>query len=280
MLKFFTLNKTKSISRCKALLGTYVTIKISAQKTDNELINLSEKAFSKIAEIESLMSFHKSDSELSCINKTAHESPKPISKHMKKVISQALELSKLSDGAYDVSVASLMIENKLLPKTNCDTDKTANWEEIKLSDDTIYFSKKLHIDLGGIAKGYAVDQAFELIENEVSYLSINAGGDTRVKNWQNEQISVKNINDKKQLTTIKMQNESVATSAGYYIDVADHAIISLKTKKPINDKRSISVFAKECMPADALTKIVFLCDDYEKILKKYNATSVIIGDKN
>lgn len=245
-----------SISRCQALLGTYVEINISSEKKDDELLEMTNIAFAKIKEIENLMSFHDINSELSHINREAFNGACAISASMNDVLTQAISLSNKTNGIYDISIAPQLMKQNLLPNHYISSDPSANWQDISLKDNKIKFNKELQIDLGGIAKGYAVDQALSLIEDGLSDITINAGGDLAMSNWESKVIEINYSNKNSKITSL-MKRKALASSALYYLD-GKSSIISTSSRKPILCDDTISVFAPNCMLADALTKVVFL----------------------
>ena len=254
-------SKTNHIKRCKPLLGTYVEVSVlSENNNNNTLIDLSECVFSEIQRIENLMSFHDLDSELSYINREAYNYPCSISKDMEEVLLAALNLSKVTNGIYDISIAPSLVRNGILPDQSIDVDDRANWQDISIANGKISFKRKLLIDLGGIAKGYAVDRALCLVEDQVKNITVNAGGDLRIKEWSGESVGIKASDTKgsNSLVFVPMHQAALATSSNYYMDVNKSAIVDPFTKKELKDKKSISVFASSCMLADALTKVAFL----------------------
>ena len=254
-------SKANHIKRCKPLLGTYVEVSVlSENNNNNTLIDLSECVFSEIQRIENLMSFHDLDSELSYINREAYNYPCSISKDMEEVLLAALNLSKVTNGIYDISIAPSLVRNGILPDQSIDVDDRANWQDISIANGKISFKRKLLIDLGGIAKGYAVDRALCLVEDQVKNITVNAGGDLRIKEWSGESVGIKASDTKgsNSLIFVPMHQAALATSSNYYMDVNKSAIIDPFTKKELKDKKSISVFASSCMLADALTKVAFL----------------------
>ena len=267
------------IRRCKPLLGTYVEINITADKPDDYLFYLSNSMFEEISRIHNLMSFHDQDSEVNLLNREAVSREIEISKDLQIVLSTALEISAHSNGAYDVTIASSLIDDGQLPDYGIETDKDANWQDIKLANGKVKFVKKLQIDLGGIAKGYAVNKAMEIADNNDCDIVINAGGDLMMNQWKNKAVYVKNPADNLKEVDLVMKNAAIATSASYNTDKI-HSIFSSFDKKPINDNSSISVFASNCMIADALTKIVFLDKkNCSKILNKFSAEAVVIDEQ-
>ena len=276
-----TSHQRNSITRCQALLGTYVEINISASKSDDQLVEMSNKAFVRIKEIETLMSFHDKNSELSYLNKEAFKGPCSISPEMKEVLSQALSLSAKTDGIYDISIAPKLMEQDLLPHHDPYSDINdfkGSWKDINLKDNIVEFNKDIQIDLGGIAKGYAIDQALSLIEDSDSNISINAGGDLVMSDWQSKTARIK-FSNKGDHIDIDMHRKALASSACYYLN-GKSAIISPLTQKPVLSDDTISVFANNCMLADALTKVVFL--QGEKALNLLEETGAIAfkTDKN
>ncbi|MEM7027217.1 MAG: FAD:protein FMN transferase [Pseudomonadota bacterium] len=266
-----------SLSRCKPLLGTYVEINIESEKDRETLLTLSTEAFAKIERIEQLMSFHNPDSELSFINKHAFNYPCSLSLETETVIQTALDISQITNGIFDVTIAPVLSAMGLLPDINVDTDESANWRDIDIQNEMIHFNKPLQIDLGGIAKGYAVDLALSIFDDSDDVV-INAGGDMKMSQWQNKIVGIRHPDlSKNKIIDIPMRAAAVATSANYYLD-GKSAIISPATKHAIKDDRSISIFADNCMHADALTKVAFLHNQNESILNQYNASIIKLSD--
>ncbi|MBV1885756.1 MAG: FAD:protein FMN transferase, partial [Parvibaculaceae bacterium] len=172
-----------TLSRCKPLLGTFVEVSVSANTSDKELIALSNQAFDEIDIIHRLMSFHDETSELSRLNKTAHLKPHMLSKDMGAVLSQALSLSALTDGLFDVSIGQELVAQGSLPNHLARQHSSGSWKDIVLDEEKVFFKKPLLIDLGGIAKGYAVDCALKKLSSAHSAL-VNAGGDLACTDWQ------------------------------------------------------------------------------------------------
>ena len=272
---------TNHIKRCKPLLGTYVEVSVLSEKNNNDtLIDISECVFSEIQRIENLMSFHDPDSELSYINREAYNHSCSISKYMKEVLVAALHLSKVTNGIYDISIAPTLVRNGILPDQSIDVDDQANWQDISIIKGKISFKRKLLIDLGGIAKGYAVDRALCMVENQVKNITVNAGGDLRIKEWSGESVGIKASNTKgfNSLISVPMHQAALATSSNYYIDVNKSAMIDPFTKKELKDKKSISVFASNCMLADALTKVAFLDITLIPIFKPLGVKAISIDE--
>ena len=269
------------VKRCKPLLGTYVEVSVSSPNDNNTLLDVTDSVFSEIQRVEKIMSFHDPDSELSYINREAYKYSCPISKDMEEVLTAALVLSKKTNGIYDVSIAPSLVRNGLLPNHFPDADEQANWEDISIAEGSVSFKKKILMDLGGIAKGYAVDRALCAVENQVENITVNAGGDLRMKEWSGESVGIKASNSKglKSIVSVPMHQAAVATSANYYMDGNASSIFHPLTKQPVKDKRSISVFAPSCMLADALTKVASLDISLMPVINSYKAKAVSLDGK-
>ncbi|MBT4375340.1 MAG: FAD:protein FMN transferase [Nitrospina sp.] len=276
-----TQSATNHIKRCKPLLGTYVEVSVSSESDDNALLDITGYVFSEIQRIENLMSFHNPDSELSYVNREAYRHSCPISKDMEEVLTAALTLSKITNGIYDISIAPTLVRNGLLPDylPNVD-DEQANWQDVSIVNGNISFKRKALLDLGGIAKGYAVDRALCMVENLVENITVNAGGDLRMKEWSGQSVGIKASNAKglKSIIRTPMHQAALATSGNYYMDRNKNSIFHSSTKKAVKDKRSVSVFASSCMLADALTKVAFLDINFIPIFNSYGAKAISVDE--
>lgn len=268
-----------SINRCKALLGTYVDVQIKGDLEDNELLDISSNVFDRIEKIQDLLSFHDENSELSYINSNAYYHSCKISKEMRDVLEVAIELGDLTDGMYDITIASELVKNGFLPDLSFRSDDDASYKNIKIEGNQVRFTKRLQIDLGGIAKGYAVDQGLMEVGDRDVKVVINAGGDIASNNWQSEEVDIRSPKlNEVDLKRIKMKNKAVATSASYYFNDNKNPIISPKSKEMIDDRRSVSVFAPNCMIADALTKVAFLDGNAPRLMEMFKAKALFINE--
>ncbi len=158
----------------------------------------------------------------------------------------------------------------MLPDHALDIDSIGNWQDIQLDDGYIRFGKKLQLDLGGIAKGYAVDRGLSMIPNGVRGI-INAGGDVGMTHWQDEMIGIRDPHHHQQsIHEMEMRAPAVATSAGYFNESGEVAIIHpVQVSKVL--PLSVTVFANSAMLADALTKVVFLQPACTNLLQALSA---------
>ena len=267
------------LSRCKPLLGTVVEVNIAADCDEARLFAGSEKAFQQIAAVQDAMSFHNPNSELSLINRTANEKPHQLSKPMKQVLMLAQDLYRNSGGLFDVSVAPWLVKEGFLPNHNTHGTERVNQSLMKIEGNFVRFEQPLMLDLGGIAKGFAVDLAMAVLSEEFSVdliqASVNAGGDLRVLDWHDYKVLIPNTH--KKLTEQLMPKCAVASSSTYYL-AGQSDIYAPETGHQIVLNQTISVFASSCAVADGLTKVAAHLPQnsaaIEKVFNSYDATVV------
>ncbi len=265
-----------SIRQCRPLLGTYVEIHIAADEDDDALLNRSLAAFDEIGRIQRLMSFHDPESELTRINQTAHLEAVEICHDLWHVLSFARELYLKSGGFFDPTIAPELVRRGLLPDHGSALECGSNLSSVLLTENTVKFSKPLQIDLGGIAKGYAVDRAITIIGDDVD-ATVNAGGDLAMTRWQGRDVEIRTPGSGgRDTVTMPMENRCLATSAAYFLE-DQHVILDPHDRLPFAGKQSASVFASTCMVADALTKVALLMPDPAAVLWNFDAIGFIIG---
>lgn len=251
------------IRRARPLLGTLVDI----QATGGHTADAIEAAFSAIEEVHRLMSFHEPESDVSRINRGDTSMPIAISPQTYKVLRFAQQISALSDGAFDITVAGKLVDAGFLPRP-AQAEKIeadANYCDLMLLPSSqVLLKKRIWIDLGGIAKGYAVDCAIAALQaHGVESALVNAGGDLRFFG-QAQSIKIRHPNQPTAFVPLGvLENCAVATSAGYFsnshrIDSQIDPLVDPTSQACIRWDQSVSVIAPSCMMADALTKVVRL----------------------
>ena len=128
------------------------------------------------------MSFHDAQSDVSKMNCNAFARRVTVHRWTWRVLKAAQEFARESDGVFDVTVASLLTKWNYLPRCGYRCDAKANWRDIVLEkNQAVRFRRKVIVDLGGIAKGFAVDRAVAVLRRTGASAGIvNAGGDLRV----------------------------------------------------------------------------------------------------
>jgi len=275
------------VRRCRPLLGTRVEIGAAADVPAAELHRAVGAAFAAIERIERLMSYHDPESELSRINREAATRPQRLHRDTCAVLRAALEFAALSDGAFDPCVAPWLEDWGLLPRRGAArADQAASWRDVEILDEShVRFRRPLRLDLGGIAKGYAVDQAVQSLRRSgARSVLVNAGGDLRVAGEEGETIALRNP-QAPALTvhTIVLRNAALASSsAGYSRRQAARgevsALLDPRSHAPYVGTGGVTVRAADCVSADALTKVVLFAEPRiaEQALKACRARALVL----
>lgn len=253
------------MNRARPQLGTLVKIGISGLP-ETAAHAAIERAFAAIDEIHALMSFHEFDSDVSRLNRHASVAPVAVDQHTANVIRLALDVSAASGGVFDITIAPMLVEWGLLPAPSSapTVDPRASWRDIELVDETrIRFRRPLWIDLGGIAKGYAVDMAIARMNLPPDVqCHVNAGGDVRIEGPASERVLLQvpgHTTD--EVPMIELASGSIASSSRRQTlrPRAEHPLQSHVhgvERCAVGDGQFVSVLAKRCIVADALTKVV------------------------
>lgn len=268
----------KTLTRCKPMLGTYVTISLTADADHDMLVTASDAAFASMRAVHDAMSFHDPASELSRLNAAAFAEEVCVSAAMADVLGLALELSTVSNGIYDVTVARHLVTAGYLPRHRR-AGSSGDWTAIRLEGNRVRFLTNLIIDLGGIAKGYAVDSAFDaLAELPVLFeqVSVNAGGDLRMLDWRGKIATMREPGrwSSAKFRPSNMQDAALATSTPGKGSPSSQ-IFNPQTDRFLRESQTVSVFAPRCVLADALTKCLALAPERGDILHHFDAKVLV-----
>jgi thiamine biosynthesis lipoprotein len=241
------------ISRARPLLGTLVSIRADA--ADAAL----NAAFAKVSMIHELMSAHSDTSDVARIGREAHLRPVRVHRWTYRVLSCAKALSEASGGAFDVTLGregAIHADIALLPG-----------ERVRLK-------RRAELDLGGIAKGFAVDRAVAVLRRCGARTgSVNAGGDLRIFGAVPQTVRVRIPASPCMTLPLATWNEGAfATSAGYF----GAGPIDIPSGRRSCEDRSITVAASSCMIADGLTKIVAAAGPVPHLLARFRARAYLI----
>jgi len=254
-----------------------ITVVATNQAQANNYINL---AIAEITRIEKLISSWDPTSETSKINKNAGGKPVVVSDELIQLVIRAKNISKITDGAFDVSYASMdkvwffngSMQKMPSAEAIKNSVKNIDFQNIIIDETnhTIFLKNKgMKIGFGAIGKGYAADKAKQLlVKNGISAGIINASGDMNAwgkqpngKAWQ---VAVTNpLNKNKAFAFFPIENSAVVTSGNYEkFVVFDNKryshIIDPRTGYPTTELASCTVFAPKAELADALATSVFV----------------------
>ncbi len=262
--------------RTQFIMGTLVEITIS--HSDPDIIQaVTTQAFDEMKRIELLMSTYLPDSEISRINRAAGKNAIPVSPEVEEVIREGLYWAEQSGGAFDITIEPLVQlwdfdgEKEIIPGKNTlrKTASLVNYRNIEIKDHTVRLKKRgMAINVGGLAKGYAVDRAISILRGMVPNGIVNAGGDMFAFGQKNKQtpwnIGLQHPRKPTDLlAAFAVKNQAVATSGDYqryFIKngVRYHHIFDPQTGKPARLMISATIITTEVVDADALATAVFV----------------------
>jgi FAD:protein FMN transferase len=270
--------------RLRPLLGTLVEISASGPV----LMGSVDAAFDRIAAIHDALSFQSSTSELTKLNQRATRGAVAVSPMLREVLLVALDIARASAGAFDPTVGGVLVGAGLLPAPSADrVHPEANYLDVHVQGNEVHFAKPLWLDFGGIAKGYAVDQAVHVLQRRGTYSGVvNAGGDLRVFGPQPHRVVLRGAGGELSHQVLELREQAIASSGGALSwrenNHGDLCATLLHRGRLLgNQKRCVSVVAEQAILADALTKVALFSDQAEVILRRYGAYMIVqAGDAN
>lgn len=242
------------MARARPLLGTLVEI-----RCDGAAHSAVRHAFAAIETVQRLMSFHDPASELTQLNRHAHECAMVVHPWTWRVLRACRRVYDATAGVFDPSIALQLVNGGLLPAPSSHAiDAAACFGDVHfLSGRRIAYRKPLWLDLGGIAKGFAVDAAIATLRTHgVREAVVNAGGDLRVMGREPQPIWVRNPHAPTQLLLAGSLANGACASSGNYFHGRWTIVQPGRGAEP--DDAGVTVLAANCMLADALTKVAAL----------------------
>ena len=288
------------------MLGTAITVTLY----QNGPADTFDRIFARIQEIEEKMSTSLedyTDTELLQVNASAGQRSVQVSPDTFAVVQRALEYSAMSNGAFDVSIWPLVnlwgigTESAAIPEAN-ELRRVAalvDYRQVDLNaaERTIYLpAEGMGVDVGGIAKGYAADEAARIVaEAGIGHALVDLGGNILTvgdkpdgSSWRIG-VQVPDSSRGQYLGIAMVVDKAVVTSGTYErFFVADgiryHHIVDPKTGYPVqNGLDSVTIIAEESMAADALSTAVFalgLEDGLSFVENLRDVEAIFVTDKN
>jgi thiamine biosynthesis lipoprotein len=258
------------------IMGTRCAVQLWAEDTAAGEASI-EAVFAEMRRIDALMSTYKPDSEVSRVNASAATAPVAISAELFALLETSQQYSRLSSGAFDITYASVGYLYDYRARQRPDDASIAaalpgvDFRQLLLDPvrRTVAFGRPgMRIDLGGIAKGHAVDRGIEVLRSRgVARAMVNAGGDTRVigdRFGQPWVIGIRHPDRSEEVVLrIPLVDAAFSTSGDYerFFDeggVRYHHILDPKTGESPHSARSVTVIASTATRTDGLTKSVFI----------------------
>ncbi len=267
------------VSSTRLLLGTPCTVTLYEPPPKG----IFERVFDRIAEIDARMTVNAESSEISAVNRAAGQHPVAVSPDTFTVISRGLEFARLSGGAFDISVGPLVrlwgigTDQARIPSPEeiRQAQRLVGWRDVILDEGarTVFLSRAgMSLDLGGIAKGYAADEATRTLRAAgVKHAIIALGGNIyaigrkppKDTPWR---IGIQDPEDQRgtSMGVLALGDSTVVTSGTYerYFEqggVRYHHILDIATGAPARSGlSSVTIVSKDSTAADALSTSVFV----------------------
>jgi len=264
------------VLRDEVIMGTSIHVELWA---DDARAGASAAAavMDEMHRIDRAMSPHKPHSELCRINRDAARQAVPLSDEMFGLVDRALAFSRLTGGAFDISYAAAGQLYDYREKRRPSAEQLAQactrvgWQQLHLDPRarTLRFAREgMRIDLGGFAKGHAVDSAIALLRRRgVRHAYVSAGGDSRVLGDRRGRPWTVAIRDPRRagqaVAVLPLEDVSISTSGDYerfFDDGAErvHHLIDPATGRSPGGVRSVTILAADGLTSEALSKAVFV----------------------
>jgi len=262
--------------REEAIMGTSIEVELlAAGRAEAEAAIAA--VIAEMHRIDATMSPHKADSELSRVNAGAADGPVEVGDDLFGLLARALEFSKLSGGAFDITFASA--GNLYDYRAGVAPDEAAlaavrpliDWRHVQLDAATrsVRFARSgVRIDLGGFAKGHAVDNAIVILRRlGIAHAMVAAGGDSHVMGARGDRPWTVAIRDPRRegavVAVLPLEDVSISTSGDYerFFErdgVRCHHLLDPRTGRSPASVRSVTVIADDGLTTEAFSKTVFV----------------------
>lgn len=262
--------------REEAIMGTRVAVELWSE--DAALAaRAMEAVIAEMRRTDELMSTYRPESQLSAVNAHAAGRAVQVDPEIIDVVAKALEFSRLSDGAFDITYASVgyLYDYRAHRRPTGEQVAAAlpgvDYRQVQVDREhnTIRLLRPgMRIDLGGIAKGRAVDRSIEVLRGlGIAHAMVNAGGDTRLLGDRRGKPWIVGVRDPRNegrvVTRLPLADEAVSTSGDYerYFEeegVRYHHILVPGTGQVAREVRSATIIGPDATLTDGLSTAVFV----------------------
>lgn len=262
------------VQRSRLLLGTVVDITVAGLPKE-QLEKAIDHAFQEISRLEKLLSTYEPKSDLTRLSESIEGAK--VARETLELISLGQAIALRSDGAFDMTLGRLKSlwnfesENKVIPDSKAILQSLEHIgpESLRVSGQNVQKSHPdLAVDLGGIAKGYIVDRAVDILKSYgITSGAVNAGGDMFLIGKRHERpwrIGIQHPREAGQvLATVEIADQAVVTSGDYerYFMVNGqryHHIFDPRTGMPSRASQSVTVISDKVALADGLATAIFV----------------------
>jgi len=266
------------VKRVQMQMGTLVSI--SAVAGNEAIAHAAATAgFAEIRRLEELLSTWISTSELSQVNASAGVKPVHVSTDTLTVVQRAMQVAEMTGGGFNIAIGPAVEAWNVIGSQRIPTESELNTlrplvdlqaVHLDLREQTIYLDKAgMRIDVGGIGKGYAADQAAEALRKAGAVAGVVAlSGDIktfgRLPDGKMFPVGIQHPReDGSVLVWIELQDEAISTAGDYerFFErdgVRYHHILDPRTLQPARSCQSVTVIAREGVWADGLDTGIFV----------------------
>jgi FAD:protein FMN transferase len=264
------------LSREEAIMGTAIRVELWADDPDDGEAAIAA-VMAEMHRIDRLLSPYKEHSELSRINREAAQREVPVGAESMHLLQRSVQFSQMSGGAFDITYASLghLFDYRQGVRPSDEqalrARRAIGWQHLILDPQasTIRFAMEgVRIDLGGFAKGHAVDNSIAILQQHgIAHAIVSAGGDSRVLGDRRGRPWTIAIRDPRRsdgvVAVLPLENVSISTSGDYerYFEeggVRFHHLIDPHTGESPSAVRSVTILAPDGLTSEALSKTVFV----------------------
>ncbi len=264
------------VQREEAIMGTAIRVELWCDEA-RQGEAAAAAVMDEMHRIDRGMSPHRPSSELSRINREAARHAVPLSDEMYRLVEQAIAFSRLSGGAFDITYAAVGqlfdYRRRVRPDAAALTAARAlvGWQQLQLDPRarSLRFAREgVRIDLGGFAKGHAVDRAAALLQRRgIAHAMVSAGGDSRVLGDRHGRPWSVAVRDPRRagevVAVLPLEDVSISTSGDYERFFDDgpervHHLIDPATGKSPAGVHSVTILAPDGLTSEALSKTVFV----------------------
>ncbi len=275
-------HQKRPIARDTTAMDTFLTVSVYDEEIPNEkALAMVDSAIAEIRRVEMMATDYNDTSEVGIINKHAGDDSIMVSSELSSLLETALQYCRSSDGTFDITVEPLVKAwNFLSERPQKPTDKQiqailqyVGYRKLTIFNRMAFLQQRgMGIDLGAIAKGYAVEKALQKLRSGgVRKAIVDLGGNLGV-GWMGTRMLDSTVatiyirhprREGRYFGTFKVGNAGISTSGDYqryFIEdgVRYHHILNPRTGMPARDLVSVTIVASNATDADALSTLIFV----------------------
>ena len=269
-------SRVELYQQSKLLLDTVVDLTVAATSAE-QAEQAMAAAYAEIGRIEALFSRYRSDGPVVAINRAAGKEAVRVEIEVRDLLARAQQAAAITGGAFDITIGPMIdawgigTDHQNVPAESVlrALRPAVNAALLTLTDDRAALQQAgMSIDLGGIAKGYAIDRAIlTLQQHGIQQALVNAGGDIRCLGARPDgnpwRVGIQHPRQEGLLGVLEVETRAVATSGDYerYFmqdGIRYHHIFDPRTGQPVRDCQSVTILAPTAEIADVFATAVFV----------------------